>query len=358
MYYGIPSRAFSIVKLPNFDALSSQWVPGKIAFLASMYSFRRALFLFVSKHQTDLFYVRSAQVLPPLLATGIPVVLELHTLPRMARRTFLAQCRRCAVVICLTRIMRDVLISWGLDAERVFVEGDAVDLRRFTLSERSESNGFIPHQKEAKAQWLLPQGRTVVGYVGSLVTGDGLEKGVREFLNAIALLRKQERVIFGWIVGGPNMWREKCIQEARTHGLTEDDVRLEGIIPFAAVPDALCSCDVLIYPAPASSHPYFLRDTSPLKLFEYMAAGRPIACADLPPLHDVVDDDVVRFYSPDDPKGLAEAIAWTLDHPEEAKRMAERAKERVKQHSWEARMQRILATVPAQTKRVALASSC
>ncbi|MBI1934274.1 glycosyltransferase, partial [Candidatus Peregrinibacteria bacterium] len=288
-YYGMKSSVFSIVRLPNFNALRSRWVPGKLAFLVTMRSFRRTLSAFIPSNHADLFYARSPQVLPPLLRAGIPVILELHTLPRMARRMFLARCRRCAVVICLTQTMRDVLLSWGLDAEHVLVRGDAVDLMRFTN---------IPQREKAKARWLLPYDRPIIGYVGSLVTGDALEKGVREFIDALALLREQRRAIFGWIVGGPNTWRERYIQEVRERGLTENDVRLEGIIPFSAVPGALCSCDVLVYPAPASRHPYFLRDTSPLKLFEYMAAGRPIVCADLPPLRDSVDESIVRFCIP------------------------------------------------------------
>ena len=86
-----------------------------------------------------------------------------------------------------------------------------------------------------------------------------------------------------------------------------------------------------------------------------MAAGRPIVCANLPPLHDVVDDNIVRFYSPDDPKGLAESIAWVLDHPGEAKQMAERAKDRAQQYAWEARMQRVLTAISVQPKSIAVA---
>lgn len=347
-YYGIPSSTFSVVKLPNFDALSSQWVPGKLAFLVAMRSFRSTLTTFLRTHHTDLFYARSSLVLPPLLATGIPTILELHTLPRMARHTFLAQCRRCVLVLCLTQSMREALVSWGVDPEKVQVEGDAVDLLRFQS---------LPRPEEAKKRWLLPNDRPIVGYIGSLVTGGTREKGVREFLEAIPLLRTRATV-FGWIVGGPLEWREQYIQIANTLGLSEHTVRFEGIIPFSAAPSALSACDVLVYPAPANfQDPYFLRDTSPLKLFEYMAAGRPIVCADLPPLHDVVDGSTVRLYKPGDVGALADALAWVLGHPEEARHMAECAKGRIKQYSWEARMQRILAALPAQTLSPVRASS-
>lgn len=346
-YYGMSSSAFSVVRLSTFDALSSPWVPGKLAFLVAMHSFRRTLAAFLRTHRTDLFYARSPQVLVPLLATGVPVLLELHTLPRIPHRSFLAHCRRCARIICLTRAMRDVLVSWGLDPRHVRVEGDAVDLERFAL---------LPKREEAKVRWLLPRERTVVGYVGSLVTGESLEKGIREFLEALSLLRAQGRGVFGWIVGGPKTWHATYIHVARTRGWGDADVRLEGIVPFSAVPSALSACDVLVYPAPASAHPYFLRDTSPLKLFEYMAAGRPVVCADLPPLHDVVDDATVRFCVPGNSQALAEACAWVLDHREAAAQMAQRATEHVQRYTWEARMQRILREITVRAPHAALAS--
>lgn len=333
-YYGIPSSAFSVIRLLHFNALCSRWIPGKLAFLVAMRSFRRALSALFPAHRADLLYTRSPHILPPLLAAGIPVVLELHTLPRVGRRAFIAQCRCCAIVVCLTRPMRDALLSWGLDAERVLTEGDAVDLARFRA---------LPRGEDAKARWRLPPDRPVVSYVGSLVTSGAVEKGVRELLEALALLRARQKGVFGWIVGGPGAWRERYLREAQARGLTGSDVRLEGAIPFADTADALSACDILVYPAPASRHPFFVRDTSPLKLFEYMAAGRPIVCADLPPLRDAVDASCVRFCAPGNPQGLAEGIAWVLDHPGEAAAMAARARERVQRHSWEERMRRILA---------------
>jgi glycosyltransferase involved in cell wall biosynthesis len=99
---------------------------------------------------------------------------------------------------------------------------------------------------------------------------------------------------------------------------------------------------VCVYPAPATTDSFFLRDTSPLKLFEYLAASRPVVCADLPPLHDVVDESVVRFCRSGDAEALAEGISDTLSHPEKASARIAKGRTIAALHSWEQRMRRIL----------------
>jgi len=212
------------------------------------------------------------------------------------------------------------------------VEGDAVDLRSFTS---------LPSSREAKIPWHLPADRPVIGYVGSLTTQDTIEKGIPEFLSALQLLARHGIAFQGWIVGGPREWVERYRLRAAELGLISL-VRFEGQVTSVQVPSALAACDILVYPAPASDHPYFRRDTSPLKLFEYLAARRPIVCADLPPLRDVMDDGVARLCPPGDPASLAEAIADVLQHPEEAALRVTKGWEKVQRHTWEERMGRIL----------------
>ena len=122
-------------------------------------------------------------------------------------------------------------------------------------------------------------------------------------------------------------------------------LRFEGHVESSRVSGFMCACDVLVYSAPKSDHPYFTRDTSPLKIFEYMAAGKPIVCADLPPLHDVLDDSLAYFYTPGDSRDLAHKIAEVMDHPEEAAERAARSRRKVEEYTWEKRMQRLLARV-------------
>ncbi|MDD4627885.1 MAG: glycosyltransferase [Candidatus Peribacteraceae bacterium] len=323
-------ESFPVERLPVFDALRAWWVPGFLAFAVTMRSYAAALRRFLPDHPADLLYTRSPRLLPVLLASGVPVALELHTLP-YRRPAFVRRCNACRVVICLTQQMRDALVQWGVDPARVITEGDGVHPDRFC---------DLPSPQLARARWRLPSDRPVAGYVGSLVTRDNIEKGVALLPQAFALLKKRGHPVFGWIIGGP---RDRIVLEkkrAQDLGLSADDLRFEGALSGSAVPSALAACSVCVYPAPASDHPFFRRDTSPLKVFEYLAAGRPTVCADIPPLRGVLDPSLVHFFTPGDPASLADAIAEALAHP---KMNEERRRALIEHVSWDARMRRILA---------------
>ncbi|MDO8468735.1 MAG: glycosyltransferase, partial [Candidatus Peribacter sp.] len=211
----------------------------------------------------------------------------------------------------------------------VTVEGDGVDPKRFAQ---------MPSSADARKEWRLPMDRKIAVYVGSLITRGTIEKGVRELLMAIALL-KNERGILCWIIGGPRDQVDRYRAIAQKLGLGDADVRFEGPVQNARVASALAAADVGVYPAPPSQHPFFLRDTSPLKIFEYLAAGKPTVCADLPPLKGVIDASLVHFCPPGDAPALARAIAEALEHP---KMNEEKRKALLAHTSWDARMERIL----------------
>jgi len=298
-----------------------------------MWSYRRGLKKYFSKQKTDLLYARSPSVLGALISTGIPVIIELHALPRYGKQKFSKLCNQCKRVVCLTSLMRDELVSWGVNPKKIIVEGDAVDYARFQKS---------PSPKKSKQHWDLPLDRPIVGYVGSFVTFDNVQKGVNILIDTLASLKKRQVPVYGWIVGGPPSWLYKYRRYASSKGLTDQDIHFEDTVPSSQVPMALEACDICVYPAPDSKHPFFQRDTSPLKLFEYLASETPVVCADIPPVRDVVDDQIVRLVHPGSVPSLAGGIIDVLEHSGKARERAARGKAIVEEHSWEKRMKRIL----------------
>jgi glycosyltransferase involved in cell wall biosynthesis len=79
-----------------------------------------------------------------------------------------------------------------------------------------------------------------------------------------------------------------------------------------------------------------------MKLFSYMAAGRPIVASNLPSLREVLTEESAVFFTPDDPESLASAIRYICDSPERGALLAERAKTDVLRYSWDARARYIL----------------
>jgi len=306
----------------------------------------------------DLLYVRSTAVLPALIPLGSPIIFELHTVPGRGQSVFVSLCNRVSLVVCLTSAMRDQVRALGVDGRRLLVEADAVDLHRYARP--------LP-QANAKRKWSLPSDRPVIGYVGSLVTfdnvengysllsiverdqrTDNVEKGVSILIEALAQLKARGVRVFGWIVGGPRAFGDRACALARLRGLTDAEIRIQNAVSAADVPSAIHACDVCVYPAPASDHPYFRRDASPLKLFEYLAAGHPVVCADIPPIRDVVSSASVRLVRPGDAMSLAEGIEDILTHSQSAAKRAEEGLRIASEHTWEKRMGRILQILKQQ----------
>lgn len=112
-----------------------------------------------------------------------------------------------------------------------------------------------------------------------------------------------------------------------------------GAVPYEEVPALLTQASVAVAPFNTAAHPA-LRAAgffwSPLKVFEYMAAALPVVTIDIPPLNQIVRHGIEGLLYPEgDTDALAAAIAHLLDHPDEARAMGARGRERVTAHfSW------------------------
>ncbi len=112
-----------------------------------------------------------------------------------------------------------------------------------------------------------------------------------------------------------------------------------GAIPYAQVPAELARADLGLAPFNTAPHPA-LRAAgffwSPLKIYEYMAAGLPVVTAEITPLSTVIrDGQEGALYPEGDVAALAGAIARVLADPAAARAMGARARERVvERYSW------------------------
>lgn len=321
------NKAVKLTYLGTFDPIDS-FVPKFLQLFLLNFAFKRQLRKNLQMQKFAILYTRSPALLETLLETEMPVILELHTLPKRGTAKFVRLCNACRLVVCLTTPMRNELLKLGVTQEIVTVEPDAFDLSAFS--------GVLKSVSPTKFSRFTDP---AIGYAGQL-SSMGLPKGIDELLSAIKLLRSSGRKV-QLLIAGP----EPKDQALLTSLEKADGVTYCGFLPQSAVPDFLAACSVLVYPAPASDHPFFQRDTSPLKVFEYMAARKPIVAADLPPLRDIVSEEIAFLCRPGDPQSLADAITQALDHPEEAKVKADRAWQKVQNFTWEKRMGRIMGMV-------------
>ena len=159
--------------------------------------------------------------------------------------------------------------------------------------------------------------------------------GVIDFVRAATMLLEQGRDCHFLLIGdGPERATAEALAAAWPGRFT-----FTGAVDYDAVPALLASATIGVAPFNTAPHPA-LRAAgffwSPLKVYEYMAAGLPVVTADIPPLNDIVRDgqEGVLFREGDVP-ALATAMGRLLDQPAAARAMGQRARERVvANYSW------------------------
>lgn len=122
------------------------------------------------------------------------------------------------------------------------------------------------------------------------------------------------------------------------------EVDFRGHVPHSEVANALGEACIAVLPNRDDPDSRF---TSPIKLYEYMAAGCAIVASDLPALREVLADDAAVWVKAGDPRSIAQGIRRLVDNPEFARAMGERVREQAQTLTWQARAEKLAALLSA-----------
>jgi glycosyltransferase involved in cell wall biosynthesis len=184
-----------------------------------------------------------------------------------------------------------------------------------------------------------PAGRTIV-YAGQLYPW----KGVDVLLRAMPLMPDVRLTIYGGLGAAAEDPHLAAARSLVARLEVAERVSFAGFVPHAEVRRRLVGAAAAIVPLPdLLMSRYF---TSPLKVFDYMAAGSPIVASDLPALREVLADGTnALLVPPGDPEALAAAVRRLFDEPGLAERLRRRAFDDVRAYTWERRAERIIRAV-------------
>lgn len=344
-YYGFIPR-FRLTARPCLDLqpeasrFGSLSLPYQLAFLIQSWTFVRSVTSYLGQSGADVFYSRDLYSLRALMGSKKQnrrrFFYEAHSVPKRPWGRWLARSvlQRIAGIVVLTGYLKERYIALGISPERILVAPDGVDLRRFQIEGSPQ---------EIRSMLGLPRDQKIIGYVGRFHTM-GMEKGMTELIRAFALTNSHRINSALCLVGGPEVWMPRFVDQAQRAGVDPGRIIMVKTVPPAQIPLYLRALDVCVMPSPANE--FFSYYTSPLKLFEYMAAGRAIVATDLPSIREILQHGrnaiLVR---PGDPHALAEGILTLLENPELAQRISQQAARDVVQYSWENRAKRILSFV-------------
>lgn len=166
-------------------------------------------------------------------------------------------------------------------------------------------------------------------YTGSLYSW----KGVDTLISAMKYL-PDERLV---IVGGGGRTGE--LKDLTVREGVSDRVDFAGAVPRMLIPEYLSQSKVAVLPNILSMPSQF---SSPLKLFEYMACGIPVAASDMPVFREVLTHrENAVLVEPNNPEALAEGIRYLIENPVRAEEIAGKAKEDARSFTYEKRAERI-----------------
>ncbi len=248
---------------------------------------------------------------------------EIHHLVYMKKWWHRYILRHVTRVISITHGIKEALVAEGYSKDNIFVAPDAVDIAMFDTGVGKE---------DARRTLALPLDKHIVLYTGTI---DEPWKGVGTLYDA---MQKLDDTYVCLIVGG----KPHYVEEFNRLYPSMQNVLLIGHRPHNEIPLYLKAADVLVLPNSAKSETSRIA-TSPMKLFEYMAAHRPIVASDLPSIREILNEQNALFVTPDDTVALARGIRTIAENSAQGTVLAEQARHDVERYTWDKRAEHLLA---------------
>ena len=192
--------------------------------------------------------------------------------------------------------------------------------------------GFSITSGELRADLGLPQDKWIVAYIGQLWPW----KKPEFIIDAFRFVKDHDVILL--FVGGS----EQDIRRLREYAarINVKNVIFKKFVQPSIVPKYLMAADCLVHYTPSTG---LLKSYSPLKIFEYMAAGKPILAPRQPWIEEVLKDgETALLFDEDSPCDLAEKIKLLRRDKELAKRISRNAKLESSKYTYEKRAEKLI----------------
>lgn len=254
---------------------------------------------------------------------GAPVYSEMHgAKPASPSQRFLFTYARG--IIAINRIIVEELkATFPRSRAEYLIEPNGVDARAFAPLEKSE----------ARKRLQLPVSEALALYAGRFFDWKGLE-----ILPQAAALTPD---ITWHLVGG-----DEAHFKEFAHEHIPSNVRFVGSRPHGEMRWWLAAADVLVVLGTKRDVQSY-RYTSPMKLFEYLLAKRPIVASATPAIREVVSEKEALLYEPDSAEDLARKVTYAVKDAAMTAELVEEASRKGEASSWNARARRIVKMLHA-----------
>jgi len=315
-FYGVEAN-FCVKKIPALPR-STLW-------------FQRLALAHVDRSD-GVVYTRSVTLTSMAVALHFRVVLEFHEVHADGEEKILEQCAKSPDLLGV------VVLTAALG--RYYTEKIPSLASKIIVS----PNGA----KEPKQTEIIDfqnSGRLQIGYIGHLYPGRGID-----IIEALA--RKCSWAYFH-LIGGTkadiSYWKKRFGKLS--------NVKFYGFVPHSQTDVYRQSFDVLLAPyqkrvALGGGKGDTAKWLSPIKIFEYMAAGKPMLVSDLPMLRKLLKhEQTALLCEPENVASWISALEQLRDDSDLANRLGTSACEEFRaKYTWKARAERIVQGLDIETK--------
>jgi len=328
----------------SWEILKNQYglkKPFEIQWIHENLLFRRYDFAFnalkaAKKLKPDLIYTWVLQGAVLSLWQGIPTILELHDRvtghigPWLFKRFWDSKTQKR--LLTNTQALKDRLthdFNLGDHQDQILVAPNGVALERYD---------GLSTPEEARQTLGLSPGFTA-GYTGHFYAGRGMQL-------MFDLAEALPEINFLWVGGQPE---DVVLWEKRAESAGLKNLHLTGFIDNARLPQYQAAADVLLMPygerIAGSGGGNSAEIASPMKMFEYMAAGRAIISSDLPVIHEVLNEETAVFCPPDELSSWTEALVDLKNAKSKREELGKRVRSVVQKYTWQNRAETALESL-------------
>jgi glycosyltransferase involved in cell wall biosynthesis len=314
-----------------------QWLPVKPRFRG--YDYGLKVVQDFRSWGADILYTRLPQAAALASSLKIPTIFEVHDLPGGVMAPWLyrrfLRGKGAYRLIIITHALREAIHEGVIsipDHPFTLIAPDGVDLVRY---EKLPNPGDARASLSSGELTQLSVDQFTIGYTGHLYPGRGAQHilDIAENLPEFTFL----------VVGGDPPAVDDLGRKVDQRGLS--NVILTGFVPNTDLPLYQAACDVLLMPyqqkVAASSGGNIADYLSPMKLFEYLACGRPILSSDLPVLREVLNDGNAILLPPDNIGAWVKAIKEIEADLPRRQALQVQARQKSVLYTWEARAAKI-----------------
>lgn len=221
--------------------------------------------------------------------------------------------KRADKVVTINEKLKDYAINMGASPDKTHVIRAGIDAERYDPNIDGS---------EIRKEYGIKEDDSVLFFMGTLFSFSGLKEVALE----LAKMKDEKPEIKLLFVGKGDAFDD--LRKIRDEHHLENRIILTGRQPFKRIPEFLATADICLLPAYNND---IMRNIVPIKMYEYMAMGKPVITTKLPGVMEEFGDDHGVIYV-DRPEGVLSKAVELIEggtigeHGSKARRFVERYK--------------------------------